>query len=501
MNRLTGVVRWLDWGVFACLLVAFALAPHTIKGAARVCTAGTVLFGVSLFLGRRFKWHELFRPVLVFLLLATISTTFSSAPDWSWRRLAWFSLMLSVIVAARTIRTRGRVIAMVCVLLLSSASILVRTGWQYTHGIGVRLEGLAADNPLALGGLQPNDVIQTLNGRATRSPGQFEAAVKAETTEQQVVLGVARGAPIQRVMLPFAGSAFQTALHAPGVKIERGHPQRAQAGFYHYVPFAGFMCVVALLAWGLALTSWSVIGRLGFVLVFAGAGGAVAATLTRTYLLALLLGAFAAFWIVSRRRARVVAPLVAVMALIALTLWIHRERGLGWVALDDAGTQYRVEMWRDGLHLIREHPLLGIGLDAAFSGKWDLSAYRKFPLMSHFHSTPIQLAVDAGLPTLAAWLWIAVVLFRVLVRTWRRLPEDESWLRGVVLGVLASAVAFYAASLAHYNQGDGEVMILMSVLMGIAVAVDGMAVPGMRVRRESMRGAVEVQRSPVAKIG
>src|SRR5436305_11004746 len=158
MNRLTGVLRWLDWCVFACLLVAFALAPHTIKGAARVCTASTVVFGVSLLLGRRVRWHELFRPVIVFLLLATISTTFSSAPDWSWRRLAWFSLMLAVVTAARTIRTRARVIAIVTVLLLSSASILVRTGWQYTHGIGVRLDGVAADNPLAIGGLLPYDV-------------------------------------------------------------------------------------------------------------------------------------------------------------------------------------------------------------------------------------------------------------------------------------------------------------------------------------------------------
>ena len=197
---------------------------------------------------------------------------------------------------------------------------------------------------------------------------------------------------------------------------------------------------------------------------------------------------------------RAFALVVAAMAVLAMTFWIHRERGLGWIALDDAGTQYRVDIWRDVAHLIREHPLLGIGLDAAFSGKWDLSAYRKFPLMSHFHSTPIQLAVDTGLPSLAAWLWIAVVLFRVLVRTWRRLPEEESWLRGVILGVFGSAVAFYAASLAHYNQGDGEVMILMAVLMGIAVAIDGMVVPAMRVTRDQVRGSLDVQR-PVAKIG
>src|SRR5690242_7963896 len=174
-NVKTGVARWLDFAVFTCLLLTWALAPHTIKHAAQTCAVAIFLFAVSLlFSPRSFSWNPLFRPLLLFLLLATLSTTFTSAPDRSWIRLSWFSLMLSVIVAAHALRTRARIIAMVFVLLVSSSAILVRTGWQYTHGIGVKLNGLGAGNPLVKRGLMPDDIIQTLNGRATRSPSQFQ---------------------------------------------------------------------------------------------------------------------------------------------------------------------------------------------------------------------------------------------------------------------------------------------------------------------------------------
>lgn len=386
--------------------------------------------------------------------------------------MEWFSLMLAVIVVGNVVRTRARVVGLVLVLLLSSSAILVRTGWQYVHGIGVKLQGLAPMNPLVVRGLQPDDIIQTLNGDKTRSPGQFREAVKRTASNSSLTLAIARGAPIERVMITINRHDFDAALTDPGLHVARGRPLRAQAGFYHYVPFAGFMCVIALLGWGLFLTARSTLVRVACFALFVGASAAVAATLTRTYLVALLIGAFAAFWMVSRRQARVAAVTIVALVFVAFTLWIRQERGIGWVALDDAGTQYRMEMWRDGVRLIRAHPLLGIGLDATMSGKWDIQAYKEYPLKSHFHSTPIQLAVDTGLPTLVAWLWIAVVFIALLRRLLRQVPRHRPWLRGVVLGVFGAAVAFYVASLVHYNQGDGEVLILVSVLMGVAVGID-----------------------------
>jgi O-antigen ligase len=491
--------RLLDLAVFVLLLGTFAVAPHRINEAAYLCTAASAVFAISLFVSpRSFRWHPLFRPVLVFLLLCALSTAFSSAPDWSWRRLGWFTLLLAVIVTASTLRTRARIIALVTVLLLSSLSILVRVGWQYTHGIGVTLADLPADNALVQHGLFPGDIIQTLNNHPTRSPSQFRKVLDATASEPGVTLGVARGAPIERVEIQLSRTELNTALS--NVTLQRGHPVRAQAGFYHYVPFAGFMCVIALLAWGLTLAMRTITARVIFLIVTFAATAGVIASLTRMYLVALLIGAFAAFWMVSQRKWRILATAALGLSLVAATLFVSQERGIGWIAIGDAGTQYRIEMWHDGLILARQHPLLGIGLDAALSGKWQLSAYRDFPLKSHFHSTPLQLAVDTGLFTLAAWLWLAVVLFRTLLRSLRRLPRNDRWLRGVALGVFASAVAFYGASLVHYNQGDGEVMILMSILMGTVVAIDRLSA-SMRTHHAERKHRVVPQPAPVAKAG
>ena len=59
---------------------------------------------------------------------------------------------------------------------------------------------------------------------------------------------------------------------------------------------------------------------------------------------------------------------------------------------------------RAGLRLIPEHPLLGVGADAhkhhwrewGFPGDY----------VTHTHSTPIQIALDRGLPALGCYVWL-----------------------------------------------------------------------------------------------
>jgi hypothetical protein len=48
----------------------------------------------------------------------------------------------------------------------------------------------------------------------------------------------------------------------------------------------------------------------------------------------------------------------------------------------------------------------------------------------------------------------------------------------------------------HYNQGDGEVMILMYILMGMAVAIERM--PTARRRTGRSQGVVTPARQPVS---
>jgi O-antigen ligase len=178
------------------------------------------------------------------------------------------------------------------------------------------------------------------------------------------------------------------------------------------------------------------------------------------------------FWL-AYRRLRVAAVIGLVLALVFATVWIHKARGYGWLAARDAGTEYREQMWRDSLHLIPHHPIFGVGPDSVlqFGDEWNVTAYKKFPLRSHFHSTYIQLAVDCGLPCLAAWCWLMVAYLIFLWRSWNR-SMGWDWLsRGVLLGSLGGTTGFVLASFVHYTLGDGEVVIVFWLLMGIAMTV------------------------------
>jgi O-antigen ligase len=165
---------------------------------------------------------------------------------------------------------------------------------------------------------------------------------------------------------------------------------------------------------------------------------------------------------------------VATVAVLAAgSFWIHKQRHLSWFSTREKGTEYRLMMWEDSPRLIRHHPLLGIGLDSVQlpGNRFHLEAYKEFPLQGgHFHSTYIELAVDCGLPVLGFWLWLMAAYFRHLLRLLRAGAQAGWFYRGLGLGIFASALAFYLGCLVQYTLGDGEVMPLVWLFMGMSVA-------------------------------
>jgi O-Antigen ligase len=470
------VVMWLDHAIFVCLIAALALSPFRVDRAATCFQAAIVLTVVSVaFLRRKFTFHPLYRPLVLFLLLALLSTAFSSAPALSWHRMSYIVLLAVAMVVGNNLTTRLRLQILIAMFIAASCIPLIRTAWQYTYGIGARIEGLAPDNPLAKHGVESGDVVGDVNDRPTRTPDAFRAAARPNAPESKMVLQIKRGTPVTRLSIELPRSEVNSALADPRIRLERAHPLRAQGSFYHYVPFAGFMTLVAMLAWGFALVQkdWRKLRAL-LVCIFMAAFLCVAATFTRGYMVAIAIATLVTVWLAAKRKGRTIAVIAVVVGLAIATFMIHQERGLGWIAAGDAGTEYRVSMWRDGLRLARQHPLLGIGFDAVFSGKWDLEAYHRFPLVSHFHSTPIQLAVDLGLPALAAWIWLTIAGFSLLRRTWHQTPLRDVFIRGLLLGILGALIAFHAASVVHYNLGDGEISTVVATLLGMVVAVDVM---------------------------
>jgi O-Antigen ligase len=473
------IATWFDRAAFAVLCILALAAPHNVHMARAAFYIAFTLWVASLFASpRRLRSPALTLPTLAFLCLTALASSFSFAPLLSWTRMGWFTMAAIWVVVAHTVTSRTRSKVLIVLLLASTMVSVLRTGWQYFHGIGAELVTVAPETLLYRDGLRSGDVIQAINGRSSRTPSAFQKVWQETKKGEMIALRVARGAPTEYVHPVIARDDLYQWLTSPGNRVARGRPVRAQGHFYHYVPYAGMLTEIALLTFGLLLTihGGARVARGVLWLMFAGMVAALLATVTRTYLAALLVGCIAEF-LFARKKFRLATIGLLAVSLIGATFWIQKERGYGWVAPSDPGTDYRLLMWKTGGRLIPQHPWLGTGPDAviAFGDLWKIEAYEKYPLRSHFHSTYIELAVDCGVTCLVTWLWLLIAYGRLLWRAWRRAEASDWFTRGTLLGIMGATVAFVAASLVHYNLGDGEVMMFIWFFMGIATALGEIA--------------------------
>jgi len=413
-------------------------------------------------------------PTLLFLLLSAIATVVSFAPLLSWARLEWFALAALAVVVGQGISSLKQVKILVFVLLLSAAGSVLRTAWQYVHGIGTEMVTISPETNLFQRGMRSGDIVQAINGLPTRTPRQWNQALKATQADKTLTVRIAREAPLRIFLVQIDSNDLQQWLSQPNAAVKRGRPPRAQGHFYHYIPYAGMLLQLALVVFGLLIGAWKQRTAIVWVLLmlFAGLSWALAATVTRTYMAALLLGCLFALWLM-QKRIPTAAWLVLGLGFVVGTLWIQKERGLGWLAASDAGSEYRWLMWKDAPRLIAQHPLFGVGPDSAieYGERWNLAAYKKYSLRSHFHSAFIELAVDCGLPCLLTWLWLMGGYLLYLGRSWRSARDWEWFPRGLYAGIFAGVIAFLLSSFVQYNLGDGEVMVLIWLFLGLTVAL------------------------------
>jgi len=240
------------------------------------------------------------------------------------------------------------------------------------------------------------------------------------------------------------------------------HCQRAHGFFSIYMTLAGVLALVltAILPRLLRLEE---VARLAPVWLL----GVVALALTyvRGAWIGLAAGGLVVLASLRRRSVAALALVVVVLAaLAALPGVAERLRTIG--SMRDDTTRDRLAMLSTGLALVRQHPVTGIGPG---------QVKRVYPIAagpdalrhstSHLHNTPLQIAVERGLPGLAAWLAIFVVFLSHTVRFVRGRPEGPE--RTLVIGVQGAIVAFLVAGLFEYNFGDTEVVLVAVSLMAL----------------------------------
>lgn len=240
---------------------------------------------------------------------------------------------------------------------------------------------------------------------------------------------------------------------------------RLKGGTSNHMTFAGVLLpiVLALLAHGLD-RSRPFRARL-LDLVPAGLGTAVLVlSLTRNAYVGLLAG-LATLLALARPRLVVALPVLGVALFLAAPP-SARERALSSFDPADPTVADRLLMWRAGLAMVEDRPLLGQGLGrvgALYPAYMLPGAFNRKP--GHLHNNVVMLAAETGVPSALAYLWlVAAFLVGAVPLAARHAPAS---LRPVAAGSVAAVVALTAAGLFEYNFGDVEVLRLTLLLIAL----------------------------------
>jgi len=477
-------IEGLDRVITAFLFVFALVQPLSIAGTeiAYACAALAWLARLAIVRRGVLQSSPLDLPILVYLLLCTISTLLAPLPASSWEGMRKVSLVFVLLVVAHNIPSVRRAKELVAVLFFGALVSIAYTGWNYAAGIGLRVYEPRPDSVFYRAGIHDKDLFLRVDDRFIRTPQEFVKHLEAKPRGEPLRLWVVHyGSDVAKdavtFIVPTEALPRPVSLDMLGARIEGGRPYRARGFYSHYVSYAEVLQLIIALAFGYWLSCrhrWAPtgLGLAALVLVF---GVALGATLTRASWLAASFSCSVQIWFYVRRRwVRAVLPALLLLAAAGTNMAMRHWRGVSVFDPREGSSGYRLLMWLDGLRLIREHPWFGVGMHTIRDSWWkfDLAAYRLYGLRSHFHSTPIQLAVELGLPALAVWMALMGVYWVMLARLVKRASEQgDAMLHGLTLGLLGGTSGFLVSSVVHYNFGDSLVVLLFWFLAGMAVAL------------------------------
>jgi len=247
-----------------------------------------------------------------------------------------------------------------------------------------------------------------------------------------------------------------------------GKCERAHGFFSIYMTLAGVLAIVLTLT----LPRLREL-RHPVAAVVAWVVAAVAFALTSVRGAWLGCGAGVAVVILSARRQAALVMGLLVMTMAVLAIPTVRHRAISTLDMTDPTARERLAMWSAGLTLVREHPVMGIGpgqVKRLYPEYAPAYAVRRHT--SHLHNTPLQIAVERGIPGLVLWLWMFAAFFVRSVRIWRGLPVDARADRALVAGCVAAIAAFLVSGLFEYNFGDTEVLLVAISVMALPFVIE-----------------------------
>ncbi len=280
-----------------------------------------------------------------------------------------------------------------------------------------------------------------------------------------LVYRFARGSQAQTmitVIVSFAAASAAVGIFQYGVLHFDNLGQRPQGTLGHYMTYSGLLMLV--IGTALARILFGERDRLWAALVVPALAVAIPLTFSRSA----EVGACAAITLLlllKDRRLLALLPLLAAIFFVVAPARIT-DRFESIFNLKNPTNLDRLVMLREGVHMVKDHPLLGIGPNMV---QPLYAQYREPDAVNatnpHLHNVPMQIAAERGLPALAAWLWFVVGLIVALSKQMHVKSQKLLAATG-----LAAVTAMLAAGMFEYNFGDSEFLMLFLVLVTLPFA-------------------------------
>lgn len=490
----SGSSLWLGRTAFVLLALMVAAAPHSIAATQIAWGCGT-LATVARFAVAKQRPRIRLLDVAFFSYFgwSAVSGIFSYEPAISLDQLRGVALFLVFYFAIWNLRN-VRAAHFFAVLMVVSCSVnLVWTPVERYLGRGVEVQGIAPDSPLAKALLYDGDTLLRADGKKLHTPQDLLAALQGRESVRVLFYRpdfeyavTVRSADL----LPGESAEQQLGF----TSWEKSHNWRSQGFYNHYATYAEMLQLVAALIFGLIVanigrrrdeeyaepsSAFARFGRLFSSTPFLAAALVLAClallfTVTRASQLGFMVAALVIVLLSAKKKLLIAAFVVAIPVVFGGLLFLHESRDVGFFDSKDDSTKYREMMWRDGYRLLTESPrhlLVGVGMNS-FQKHWEEWGMfdKGWQPMGHFHSTPVQLAVERGVPELLLWLCVLFCLARIFLRGLRDARGKDAHRFGVLLGASGALVGFTTSGLVHWNLGDSEVAMVFFLIMAFGVA-------------------------------
>lgn len=482
-----------DWVISISLVLYALFAPHSIAITQTSYLIGLTAWGVQIGAARRlpFKRSPVDIALFGFFACCVVSSFLSYDPLVSIKGLKSPAFFLAFYFVSNKVKSLRFATLLGFALIVSC---LVNVGYSaVTLGVGrgLRIDTISPESPFNAEGIKVGDVILEADDQVVNSQQDLVRIIESQRGRLRLQLG--RKEALEEISIPRQSIKEARGTGSGlGITTSAGRNFRVMGFYSHYETYAEVLQLIAALAVGMLISIPN--KKSGAAMLLSVAIPLLTATLVVTSTRAALAGLGVAVLVMalaSSRRRVVGFAIASILIVFPLALLsVEHARGISVFDTEEGSTAYRLEVWREAFGIIKDNPLVGIGKGSEGKLKRSLGLYDQGRLPpGHFHSTPVQIAVWWGLAGLIFYCGFMTILVVEIWRLIRRVRSEEKWqLSGIALGGLGAVLAFNVSSLAHFNFGDGEVVMAFWLLTGLVFAIRRIASEAQDGERSERKG-------------